>query len=377
MKLTQDMEGKENHTNLSIVYMTIGGITFLILLMLFVAYINQRPKTVSEQKNQNGSQNYDLSISKNDEGNIEDKLTADDLDFWNMYKQDEKQVIANGNRTSLYKDRAKQIMQETLSENKAKEDDLSEGKTKTEVIYPDGKKEWILIDKKLKKNNYDYKDLVAQGPLLKYYVNGEQVSKYGVIVPMETTTLDFVKLKNSGVDFAMITVGSRGFSTGTITQNNNWKELVTNAKAADLKVGLLFQTQAITADEASEEASVILDQLRGYEIDYPIGIWIESVNYENQRTQSLTKEQVTLVSEQFCKEVKSAGYIPLIYADSYQLLMRMDISKLSAYDIMLDQIADVPSYPYQFMMWNNSNQSIVGDQKNLKTCISFVDYSLR
>ena len=54
----------------------------------------------------------------------------------------------------------------------------------------------------------------------------------------------------------------------------------------------------------------------------------------------------------------------------------IDLSKLSAYDVWLSLMEDVPDYPYRFTMWQYAN-----DDHHRRHCgyanmnISFIDYS--
>lgn len=59
-------------------------------------------------------------------------------------------------------------------------------------------------------------------------------------------------------------------------------------KASGLKVGAYFFSQAITEEEAREEAAFVLQQLEGYWIDFPVAYDMENW-YSDYRTYILTK----------------------------------------------------------------------------------------
>ena len=68
----------------------------------------------------------------------------------------------------------------------------------------------------------------------------------------------------------------------------------------------------------------------------------------------------------------------MIYGDKYWLLRKLDLTKLSGYNIDLSQDGDVPDYPYQFVMWDyNHEADIKGISQKVTMCLSFVDYKMR
>ena len=73
-----------------------------------------------------------------------------------------------------------------------------------------------------------------------------------------------------------IRVGYRGYGTGKLCLDNKFHEYIKGAKASGLKVGAYFFSQAVTEEEAREEAAFVLQQLEGYSLDFPVAYDMEN-----------------------------------------------------------------------------------------------------
>lgn len=132
------------------------------------------------------------------------------------------------------------------------------------------------------------------------------VSKTGVLgidVSKWQKEIDWDKVKNEGVDFAIIRCGYRGSVTGSLVEDPYFEQNIKGARAAGIKVGVYFFTQAVNEVEAVEEASMVISLVRDYELQYPVFIDTEGAG-GNGRADSLNVEERTAVCEAFCTTVK-------------------------------------------------------------------------
>lgn len=376
MSLTNDFHNDENKTGLPVIYMSIGVISFIILIVMIVFIVNNENR-YSNESQEKAKQNIEMTEQVEDASGDEivlgeSALTSDQLDFWNMYKEEnngrDKKTISDNS----YEAKAAQLREKEESE------DLSEGGTKTKVILPDGSEQWVMVNAYIPKNSYDYTGLVFQEPIMKYYENGNKISYTGVTISQESGTVNFSQLKNAGIDFVMLRVGVRGYSTGEVILDENFTTNMANAKAAGLKVGVIFFSQAITTDEAIEEADLVLANLLESSPDYPVVFDMGPISNDTARTDNLSKMQLTEIAKTFCDRVAEAGYTPMIYGNKYWLLRKLDLTKLLKYEIWLDQCEDIPDYPYKFSIWQyKNNEKISGISGDAKLSVSFVNYGMR
>ncbi|MDE6674986.1 MAG: glycoside hydrolase family 25 protein [Acetatifactor sp.] len=289
----------------------------------------------------------------------ESSLTPDDFDFWDMYPQATPEPEPEAD----------------ASPEPQEIDPATDGKH-TLVVDKDGKEEWVLISPYLPKHEYDYTKLVCQSELMKYYEDSKQVSFVGVDISKAEDYVDFNKLKKAGIDFVMLRVGARGYSSGQLVIDEYFSDNIKRATDAKLEIGLYFFSQAITEAEAIEEANLVLQQIEGYTVRYPIAIDMEYVDNDTSRIEGLSRADKTTVTKAFLDTIQAAGYEAMIYGDKQWLIKQIDLSKLTGYDVWLSQIQDVPDYPYRFSMWQYSRDaSINGISGYASLNISFIDYS--
>ncbi len=320
----------------------------------------------------------------------EHRLVASDLDFWDMFPetppdymqgalQDETERRMQGgteepkDKYARYEEEAEKESQ--MEEEKAKQDPSKDGKH-TLVRLSDGEEEWVLINPYLEKNTYDFSNLTMRQKQLAYYADGNTYSYVGADLSKYNEEVDFQVLKESGVSFVMLRLGMRGYGSGELMPDERFAEYMAKAMEAELNIGVYFYSQAITAEEAAEEANFVIQNLENYPITYPVAFDMEYVANDTARVESLTREEKTNMAKVFLDTVKEAGYQPMVYGTKEWLLKHVDLTKLTEYDIWLSQQEDVPDYPYQFQMWQYSKEgNLNGVNGDVNLNISFVDYS--
>ena len=189
-----------------------------------------------------------------------------------------------------------------------------------------------------------------------YYENGELASYAGIDVSTYNGDIDFEAVKNFGIDFVIVRLGGRGYGAeGVIFEDDHALTNLKAAKSAGLMVGAYFFSQAITPEEAVEEAEFCLDLLDGFYLDYPLAFdWEQIDSAENPRTEDISPEVLTHCAKAFCDTVNEAGYIPCLYTDSKKAYMKFDLSKLPDIDIWYAFYNDEPDMYYNYMMWQYS-----------------------
>nr|WP_318683135.1 glycoside hydrolase family 25 protein [uncultured Acetatifactor sp.] len=369
MRLPEDYN---DHSGLTpTVFSAIVAVTLFVGVILAAVLLinNQRParaqtnkqKSVfAEEIEEEGSSVDTGEPLRTDEILTGSTLSPDDLDFWDLYPEE----------TAQAPEPEKESVEETVENDPA-----SDGKH-TLIKYADGEEEWLLISPYLPKHEYDFTKLVYQSNLMKYYEEGNLVSFVGADISKNQDYVDFVELKKAGVDYVMLRVGARGYGSGQLVLDEYFADNIRRASDAGLEIGVYFSSQAITTDEAVEEANMVLENIRDYSITYPVAFRMESVENDASRIDSLSKSEKTEIARAFLDAVQNAGYKPMLYGNKEWLLKQIDLSKLTSYDIWLSQEEDIPDYPYRFTMWQYTKKaSIDGIAGNASLNISFIDYS--
>ncbi len=186
--------------------------------------------------------------------------------------------------------------------------------------------------------------------------NGIDVSKF-------QGTIDWPAVAADGVDFSIIRLGYRGYGyTGNIVTDPTYTTNIEGAEAAGLDVGVYFFTQAITVEEAIEEANYVLTQLDGRELDLPVYIDIEEITYDigRQDSANLNNEQRTAICDAFCDTIEAGGYEAGIYANKYWLTSLLDSTALAAeHHIWLANYTEETDYAGDYEMWQYTPSGVI------------------
>ena len=377
----------------SVIYMIVGVSAFILIVLLAVFRNNDKKSGGSEylqeiqRQQEEAVQEEALAIQKEEEA--APKLRAEDLDFWDMYPEEteepeeEKKTAESSNRNpyteKAEKEKEKDKEAERQKEEEERNDPATDGKH-TLITNRDGSEEWVLISPYLKKNTYDFTNMEDKAGLKRYIENGRKTSYVGVDISKHTGKIYFPSLKAAGVDYVMIRLGSRGYSTGQITLDENFKENIEGAIEAQLDVGVYFYSQAISQDEAVQEANFVVQNLEPYrgKVKYPVAFNMGFVSNDKSRIEGLSREDKTAVTVSFLEGVKAAGYVPMVYGDKEWLLKEVDLTKLQDFDVWLSQEEDIPDYPYLYTMWQYDTDGVLnGIDGGADLNICFVGYSER
>lgn len=211
------------------------------------------------------------------------------------------------------------------------------------------------------------------------YLDDGVKSYMGIDVSVYQGEIDWKKVKEAGIDFVIIRCGFRGYVSGTVNEDANFKANLKGAKNADLKVGIYFFSQALNVEEALEEAEFCLRLVEGYDLEYPIIYDWEVVidkDGDTPRTAYIQPDVLTNNALVFAERVRLEGYTPAIYANKKTAIWKYDLSRLDGIDIWLAEYSDSPTYFYDFAMWQYSSKGKVpGISGNVDMNISFKDFS--
>ena len=239
---------------------------------------------------------------------------------------------------------------------------------KSNEIIADTKPTWKLSDDKLtytksfnENQNYitEVKDIY--GNITKVKISITQITKKvfnGIDVSVYQGTIDWTKVSESGIDFAMIRAGYRGYGDkGSLVEDTMFAKNALGAKINKIDIGVYFYSQAINIEEAKEEAKCVVSLIKKYGIDvkYPIAIDTELSPMGTGRADNISKEKRTEVVKAFCETIKQLGYKPMIYANKYWLYDNLNVQQISRYDIWLAHYIESTDYKYQYMMWQYTN----------------------
>lgn len=187
-----------------------------------------------------------------------------------------------------------------------------------------------------------------------YEHNGRR-ARAGIDVSTHQKDVDWQAVAADGIDFAILRLGHRGYSEGGLFLDQTFEQNLRGALDAGLDVGVYFFSQAVTPEEAEEEAEYVLDALGGQALAFPVAFDWESIPQDEARTDGVDGETMTRCAAAFCARIESAGYRPAVYFNQTQGYLRYDLRELTEYELWLAEYDAVPDFYYHFDLWQYSH----------------------
>jgi len=205
-------------------------------------------------------------------------------------------------------------------------------------------------------NVFTPKDFAYEGDYLTCLTDE---SVLGIDVSKFQGQIDWQQVKDAGVEFAIIRLGYRGYgAAGGLNEDTLAQENYRGAKKAGLKVGAYFFSQAITVEEAVEEANYAMELVRDWELEMPL-VYDWECLADDYRTVGVDARLLTDCTIAFCDTVAKAGYAPMIYFNPEQSRKQMYLEELTEYGFWLAMYTDQMEYPYKVDMWQYTNEGTV------------------
>ena len=226
-------------------------------------------------------------------------------------------------------------------------------------------------------NTYNAENLVTEdNGLPAYYQDGKKISHIGIDLSEYQGEVDFEKAKAAGIEFVMLRIGGRFYGAdGTVYEDGAFDSYYQQANAAGLKVGAYFFSQAVSTEDAVEEAEFVVKKLGGKRLDYPIAFDWENIAEDEARTDNISGSELTVIAEAFCNKVIDSGYKAIVYANSAQMFILYDFETMKDYDFWLADYREFPTMYYKFDMWQYATDGTVdGIEGNVDMNLSFTDF---
>lgn len=263
---------------------------------------------------------------------------------------------------------------------KQPEDVYVPGSVSGNTLMYDGKV--IPIYEGVEKSRLYEGDFYWNGDRLEY-IGGDFKTRFGIDVSAYQNRateggIDWEAVRDDGVDFAMVRIGLRGTSTGAILADRYYAENIEGAMAAGIETGVYFFAQAITVEEAIEEAEFVLALLEDHEIDGPVAYDWE-MHDSSYRVYGTTPEMATACAIAFCQRIEEAGYEAMIYAGQYVNYIKYDQGAIEPYLSWYPEYKSenseklYPTFYYQVDYWQfSSNCTIDGIGGHVDANLQFI-----
>lgn len=210
-------------------------------------------------------------------------------------------------------------------------------------------------------HDYDW-DCLEWNESLLSYEDDKYTSLQGIDVSAHQEEIDWQAVKESGIDFAFIRVGYRGYEYGYVNDDDYFEDNMEGAIENGIDIGIYFFSQALTPEEALEEAEYVVERLEDYDIQLPVVFDMEETHDYGTagRTGGMTIPERTLAAVTFLDYIRDAGYTPMIYNSSLLFEQFYDLDDLQDYEFWVADYASYPKYDYEFSIWQYTSSGHIG-----------------
>lgn len=192
-------------------------------------------------------------------------------------------------------------------------------------------------------------------------------TKIGIDVSSWQGDINFEAVKQAGVEFVFIRVGSKFGIEGDYFVDKKFKQNIEGFNKVGIPVGIYFYSYANSKEAAINDANWVLNQIKDYKIDYPVVYDWESWSFYNEFNQSFYS--LSQSAKAYLDTISEAGYEGVLYSSkNYLENVWFDIG----YDVWLAHYTKQTTYEGEYKYWQLcSNGQVDGIYGNVDINIMY------
>ena len=198
------------------------------------------------------------------------------------------------------------------------------------------------------------------------FINSFQAAQ----IPIDAIDLSYangsVRWPAVEADAVIIRMGYRGYGSGALKTDAQWAKNIAGAERAGKPYGCYWFSQAVSEDEAEEEAAYCIALLEGHSPQFPVYLDSEYANGGQGRGDSLRRADRTAYAAAWCRAIEAAGFRAGVYASEDWWKNHLNAAALTDYSIWCAKVsqtapdigADYDGWQYTF---SGSDPGVTGD----------------
>ncbi len=169
-------------------------------------------------------------------------------------------------------------------------------------------------------------------------------NSFGIDVSQWQGDIDWKKVKNDGIEFAIIRAG---YGKELDQKDLKFDVNVKGAQAVGIPCGAYWYSYATTVEGAKKEAETCYQCIKNYQFKYPIFFDIEDPSQ-----MSLSAAQISAIIETFCMTLRDKGYYVGLYSYANLLNTKVYSAVLDKYDVWVAHCGVTePAFDRPYTMW--------------------------
>ena len=185
----------------------------------------------------------------------------------------------------------------------------------------------------------------------------ERVKKSGgkllIDVSKWESYIDWKKIKESGIDYAFIRLGTQKYSTSEIVLDEFFERNYREAIANDIKVGVYFFTYAKDKEEVLKHADYVLEHIKGKKIE--LGVALDWECWDLFNNMSISIHDLNGIAQAFIDKIESKGYDTLLYSSKNYLETVWNVDT----NIWLAHYTTETNYKGKKLIWQFAENAII------------------
>lgn len=192
-------------------------------------------------------------------------------------------------------------------------------------------------------------------------------TKIGLDVSKWQGDINFEQVKNAGVEFVFIRVGTQKGIGGEYVLDPKFEQNIKGFQSVGIPVGVYFYTYADSNKSAKNDAKWVVEQLNPYKIQLPVVFDWENWSFYQEFNKSFYN--LTEMANSYFSVIEKAGYKPMLYSSKNYL---ENVWFKTKYPVWLAHYTDKTTYEGDYYIWQLcSNGRIPGINGNVDINIMY------
>lgn len=190
----------------------------------------------------------------------------------------------------------------------------------------------------------------------------QQNTPCGIDVSSHQGFINWLEVKYDRTEFAIIRAGVTTWDNGNLKEDERFNHNFSACGRLNIDRGVYYYSQAITPEEAVQEANLVLKMVDGRECQLPIYIDVEDTGTGGKgRADQLTKAERTAVVKAFCETIEAAGYRAGVYSNASFFTNNLNVSELKSYSFWVAAYSTtMPAYlPMTYDIWQYTDSGSI------------------
>ncbi len=188
----------------------------------------------------------------------------------------------------------------------------------------------------------------------------------GIDVSHYQGNINWSQVKSEGISFAMVRLGH-----GSQKLDTKYAANMKGAASVGIPTGVYFYSKAQSEAQAISDAQYVIDNMRGYNISYPVAI-----DLEDSSQAFLGTSGITAIAKAFCDEIRAAGYTPMVYCNTNWAKNYIDFNALPGVERWIAQYNYYYDTTCPRNVWQSSSKTVLNGitTNTVDVNFSYVNY---